>query len=39
MDLEAGRDGLTVERGRDSSGFDWICDLWLAEGLADAVRA
>jgi len=24
---------------RDSSGFDWLCDLWLAERLADAVRA
>ena len=39
MDLEAGRDGITVERRRDSSGFDWLCDLWLAERLADAVRA
>ena len=39
MDLEAGGDGITVERRRDSSGFDWLCDLWLAERLADAVRA
>ena len=31
MDLEAGGDGITVERRRDSSGFDWLCDLWLAE--------
>jgi hypothetical protein len=35
----AGGDGITVERRRDSSGFDWLCDLWLAERLADAVRA
>ena len=39
MDLEAGGDGITVERRRDSSGFDWLCDLWLAERPADAVRA
>lgn len=35
--LTAGSDGITVERRRDS-GFDWLCDLWLAERLADAVR-
>jgi hypothetical protein len=39
MELRAGADGITVERRRDSSGFDWLCDLWLAERLADAVRA
>jgi hypothetical protein len=38
-ELRAGSDGMTVERRKDSSGFDWICDLWLAERLADAVRA
>jgi hypothetical protein len=36
--LTAGANGITVERRRDS-GFDWLCDLWLAEQLADAVRA
>src|SRR4051794_38926400 len=39
MELEAGGAGITVERCRDSSGFDWHCDLWLAERPADAVRA
>jgi hypothetical protein len=39
MELCAGGDGITVERRKDSSGFDWLCDLWLAERLADAVRA
>jgi hypothetical protein len=33
MALRAG-EGITVERRRDS-GFDWLCDLWLAERLAD----
>jgi hypothetical protein len=37
IELKAGGDGITVERRRDS-GFDWLCDLWLAERLADAVR-
>ena len=37
IELHAGGDGITVERGRDS-GFDWLCDLWLAERLADVVR-
>jgi hypothetical protein len=38
MELRAGANGITVERPRDRSGFDWLCDLWLAERLADAVR-
>ena len=38
IELDAGGDGITVERRRDSSGFDWLCDLWLAERLADVVR-
>jgi hypothetical protein len=24
---------------RSDGGFDWLCDLWLAEHLADALRA
>jgi hypothetical protein len=36
--VTAGDDGIAVERRRDS-GFDWLCDLWLAERLADALRA
>ena len=39
IELRAGGDGIAVERRRDGSGFDWLCDLWLAERLADAVRA
>jgi hypothetical protein len=38
VELRAGDDGISVSRRRDS-GFDWLCDLWLAERLADAVRA
>jgi hypothetical protein len=33
-----GVDGIAVLRRRDS-GFDWLCDLWLAERLADALAA
>jgi hypothetical protein len=39
VELKAGGDGIAVERRRDSSGYGWLCDLWLAERLADAVRA
>jgi len=35
--VKSGSDGISVERRRDS-GFDWLCDLWLAERLANAVR-
>ncbi len=38
IELKAGANGIAVERRRDRSGFDWLCDLWLAERLADAVR-
>jgi hypothetical protein len=38
VQLHAGPDGIAVERRRDS-GYDWLCDLWLAERLADEVRA
>jgi hypothetical protein len=38
IELQAGADGILVQRRRDS-GFDWLCDLWLAERLADALRA
>ena len=36
--VAGGPEGIAVQRRRDS-GFDWLCDLWLAERLADAVRA
>jgi hypothetical protein len=36
--VKAGADGIAVERRHDS-GFDWLCDLWLAERLADSLRA
>jgi len=39
VELSAGADGIAVQRRRDGSGFDWLCDLWVAERLADAVRA
>jgi hypothetical protein len=39
VELKAGGDGIAVERRRDSSGLAWLCDLWLAERLADAVQA
>jgi hypothetical protein len=39
IELHAGDDGIAVERRRDSSGFDWLCDLWLAERLADAIAS
>ncbi len=36
--LSSGDRGISVERRRDS-GFDWLCDLWLAERLAEALSA
>src|SRR3954453_14750031 len=39
MALRADGEGITVERCRDSSGFDWLCDLWLPGRPADARRA
>lgn len=35
--VTAGGDGIAVERRKDS-GSDWLCDLWLAERLAGALR-
>jgi hypothetical protein len=38
VEVAGGPDGIAVRRRRDM-GFDWLCDLWLAERLADALRA
>jgi hypothetical protein len=38
LKVTADGDGISVQR-RSDSGFDWLCDLWLAERLADALRA
>jgi hypothetical protein len=37
VEVTGGAEGITVER--DGSGEHWMCDLWLAEQLADAARA
>jgi hypothetical protein len=36
--VEGGPEGLVVYR-RSSREGDWLCDLWLAERIADALRA
>jgi hypothetical protein len=35
LKIESGSDGVTVAR-RGGAQADWLCDLWLAERLADA---
>ena len=38
LTVEGGHDGIVVTR-KGSGEADWLCDLWLAERLADAVEA
>jgi hypothetical protein len=35
LTVESGADGIRVARRKGAQG-DWLCDLWLAERLADA---
>jgi hypothetical protein len=37
--VSGGADGIVVRRKPSGAGADWLCDLWLAERLADRCRA